>query len=160
MNEILIYNDLPSTNEFAINSQNLKHGDGILAYKQTKGRGQNGRAWQSNLGGLYLSIILKDIELNNITLKIGKLVKKYLDEYTNQKFEIKLPNDILYKGEKICGVLVESRTCGDSVLAVCGIGLNINNNYNNYNNLSSIMGKEQDILKIAKKIRECILNEI
>ena len=160
MSEFLVYDSLPSTNEFAINLLNPMHGNSVLAYRQTNGRGQKDRVWQSDLGGLYLSIILKDVGLSNITLKIGKIMKKYLEDYTNHKFDIKLPNDILYKGEKICGILVESKTKGKSVCAVCGIGLNVNNNYKNYINLEKLMNEKQDVLLIAKKIRECILNGI
>jgi len=154
MSKFLIYDSLPSTNELALSLKNPKHGDSVLAYRQTKGRGQHGRIWQSGLGGLYLSIILKDVNLADITLKIGEIVRGYLEDLTHQKFDIKLPNDILIKGEKICGILVESKTCGNDVWAVCGIGLNVNNE--NYINLKSIMGKELDILEVAKELKICV----
>ena len=161
MDEFLIYDSLPSTNEFALGllSQEPACGTSVLAYRQTAGRGQDGRIWQSDLGGLYLSIILRDVDLSDITLRIGNIAKGYL-ESVGVNCDIKLPNDILYRGEKICGILVESRTRLKSVWAVCGIGLNVNNKYSGYTNLSEILGRKLDILAVAKEIRECMINGI
>jgi len=158
MNKLLVFDSLPSTNEFALNLENPYHGDSILAYRQTQGRGQYGRIWNSMPGGLYLSIILEDVNLDNITLEIGEIVRKYLEELTNEEFDIKLPNDILYRSEKICGILVESKTCGENVWAVAGIGLNVNNE--NYINLSKIMGRKLEILVVAENLRKQILEGI
>jgi len=158
MSEFLVLDSLPSTNEYALNLKNPQHGDSILAYIQTQGRGQHGRIWDSQPGGLYLSIILKDINLDNITFKIGEIVKKYLESLTEKDFDIKLPNDILYNGRKICGILVESKTCGKDIWAVCGIGLNLNNE--NYINLKKIIGDKLDVLAVAKELKNRILEEI
>jgi len=162
MDDFLIFDTLPSTNEFALDliSENPSNGTAILALSQTKGRGQYGRVWDSSLGGLYLSIIIKNVILEGLTLKIGKIIQEFLQNLCKTNFEIKLPNDILFEGQKICGILIEAKTCGNNTYAVIGIGLNINNKWNNAPNLKEILRKELDCIEIAKQIRECILNGI
>jgi len=94
----------------------------VAAEEQSGGRGKPGSSWFSPLGGLYFSVILKPRknpdDLSPITLLVAKAVASVLPV----KAEIKLPNDLLVNGKKICGILTEKT--GEAL--IIGIGLNVN----------------------------------
>ena len=82
-------------------------------------------------------------------------------------FEIKLPNDILCNGKKICGILCESSIINDKVnYLIIGIGLNVNQtNFNEEikdiatslkNELGYDIDKEELINVIEKEIEKLL----
>ena len=53
---------VPSTNDLAfaaLEAGEARHGDTFIAAAQTAGRGTRGRTWESAIGGLYLSVVLR-----------------------------------------------------------------------------------------------------
>src|SRR5262249_47697032 len=53
-------------------------------------------------------------------------VASVVREFIGQAVKIKWPNDILARGKKLCGILIEQRAAADGRLAtVVGIGLNV-----------------------------------
>ncbi len=102
----------------------------VCAKTQTNGRGRLGRSWQSDTGGIYFSLILKNrfskekLQLMTAVCALG--VWKALLEYTECK--IKWPNDIISEnGMKLCGILTKLRTQnGYSEYINAGIGINAN----------------------------------
>lgn len=91
-----------------------------IAQRQSAGRGQRGRVWQSAAGGLYLSLAVAPdwpvakagqltclsawgiaIALNNLGLPI----------------QIKWPNDLFFEGKKLGGILTETKLAHHSDLA-------------------------------------------
>jgi BirA family biotin operon repressor/biotin-[acetyl-CoA-carboxylase] ligase len=120
-----IYNSLPSTNDIAAE---LPAGDGtvIIAREQTAGRGQYGRSWHSNAGqGVWSSTALTPSPaLARPVLLIAWsaiAVCEALRSYGVCDATIKWPNDVLVKGRKVSGVLIEQRKH-----TIVGIGLNVN----------------------------------
>ncbi len=100
----------------------------ILARQQTKGRGRRQNSWESQQGGLYLSIILypKNVEcIQLLTFAASLAVLKSIREQYSLKPAIKWPNDVLLNGKKICGILTET-SFGKKTACIVGIGLNIN----------------------------------
>ena len=100
----------------------------IVAEKQTKGKGRFNRKWISDLGGLYMTIVLKarDIEkVKYLTLISSVAVAKSIIKLTNLKAKVKWPNDVLVDDKKICGILTETIS-GKENYALVGIGLNVN----------------------------------
>ena len=116
--EILHFKECDSTNKIAKGLEN-NLGTLVIADKQTAGRGRLGREWESNKGGIYMSIILpaKDTPAV-ITLICAVAVRRALG-----KGEIKWPNDIVIDSKKVCGILCE-RT---ENAIICGIGVNLYN---------------------------------
>ena len=54
-------------------------------------------------------------------------VAKVISRYCPGKVQLKWPNDVLFDGRKICGILTEMRTKADRVhFIIVGIGVNIN----------------------------------
>jgi BirA family biotin operon repressor/biotin-[acetyl-CoA-carboxylase] ligase len=151
--ELIILDETESTNTLALkmaSKQNAPHGTAILAFKQTNGHGQFSRPWNSPIGGMYLSVIFRGSIPETVT--IGEIIRDFLTELTgSNEFTIKLPNDILFKDRKICGILIESVSRGQENYGAIGIGINVNNEYPLGANLKEIIG-EQDVASIAKEI--------
>jgi BirA family biotin operon repressor/biotin-[acetyl-CoA-carboxylase] ligase len=130
---LLLFDSLPSTNDLAhqMAESGAEEGTTIVAREQTAGRGRQGRRWLSPAGqGLYLSLILrpriKAADAARLTLSSAIAVAETLLEQFAIKPDIKWPNDILVRGRKICGILVECATEGESLqYAIVGIGINV-----------------------------------
>ena len=56
---------------------------------------------------IYFSLKRK-IEIKTLSKKVYKLIKKSLQKFVNEKITIKLPNDLLINGSKVCGILQET----------------------------------------------------
>jgi BirA family biotin operon repressor/biotin-[acetyl-CoA-carboxylase] ligase len=108
-----------------------EEGIAITSLTQTAGRGRLDRKWISPRGeGLYLSLILRpEIEPSRsmiITLAAAVAVAETLALDFGVEADIKWPNDVLVRGRKVCGILVESAIeAGRLLYAVLGIGVNL-----------------------------------
>ncbi|MBS3135779.1 biotin--[acetyl-CoA-carboxylase] ligase [Candidatus Woesearchaeota archaeon] len=139
-----------STNRLA---RKYKPGTVIRSAIQSSGVGRFGRKWVSDSGGLWFSIVLKpERKLCEYTFIASLAV---LDAI-GKKAEIKWPNDLVYKGEKLCGILTEIHSSGNTVKKVIvGIGLNVNNDAPSGGvSLKEIMGHEINIDELLRKIVE------
>jgi BirA family biotin operon repressor/biotin-[acetyl-CoA-carboxylase] ligase len=133
-NEIVVVEEAASTNDLAWEAAERGAAEGfvVFAERQTKGRGQYGRRWESApYQGLWLSILLRPAltlrESPRLTSLLAEIVSATIAEETDCAPTIKLPNDIYVAGRKVAGVLVEGRTARDgSYLAVAGVGINVN----------------------------------
>ncbi|HST23469.1 MAG TPA: biotin--[acetyl-CoA-carboxylase] ligase [Blastocatellia bacterium] len=130
---MLRFESLPSTNDLAREMAQSGEGEGlvILARQQTAGRGRQGRSWSSPPGeGLYVSLVLRPditpIDSPVITLAAAVAVAETLEQDYRIPSDIKWPNDVLARGRKICGILVESAIEANKLLyAIMGIGVNL-----------------------------------
>ena len=130
---ILFSREVDSTNMWAkeLATYGADEGTVTIAETQMKGRGRLDREWISPTGGLWFSIILRPklnpTEAVKLTLVAGLAVAKVLREMFDLKTETKWPNDVLVNGRKICGVLAEMNTTGETVsFVVVGVGVNVN----------------------------------
>jgi len=125
--KIHIFESLDSTNTEAING-NYDHFSVILAQKQTSGKGRSGRKWFSDTGNLYFSIILSRLPIEKLlplNIIIGYAICDAIRHYAEVK--LKWPNDIVYNGKKIGGILIETKFSGNTLeKIVVGIGINVN----------------------------------
>jgi BirA family biotin operon repressor/biotin-[acetyl-CoA-carboxylase] ligase len=105
----------------------------LTAGRQTAGRGRRGRAWMSEPGNLYASLLLIDPapaeRIGSLPLAVAVAVHaavKTVLPPTSEPLEVKWPNDILIGRRKTCGILLESEALPDGRRAlVIGIGINI-----------------------------------
>src|SRR2546421_7349473 len=133
-NEIVVVEETASTNDLAWEAAERGAAEGfvVFAERQTKGRGQYGRRWESaTYQGLWLSVLLRPAmtlrESPRLTSLLAEVVAAAIAQETGCAPTIKPPNDIYVSGRKVAGVLVEGRTASDaSYLAVAGIGINVN----------------------------------
>ncbi|HEX7056975.1 MAG TPA: biotin--[acetyl-CoA-carboxylase] ligase [Bacilli bacterium] len=104
----------------------------VIAEKQTAGRGRMGRKWHSPPGkGVYMSLILRpDIPLAfapQLTALVSVALCRAIRNMCGIEIGIKWPNDLLFNGKKICGILLESRAEDEKLLVViAGIGISVN----------------------------------
>jgi BirA family biotin operon repressor/biotin-[acetyl-CoA-carboxylase] ligase len=101
----------------------------VVSEIQENGYGRKGEAWYSPLGGLYFSVILPRGEINDLqtlTILTAFVVAKIIKEDFKVEPLIKLPNDVLLNGKKICGILTENIIGNEVKASVIGIGLDTN----------------------------------
>jgi len=132
---------------------------------QTKGRGQFDRMWVSNpKENLLFSVLLKDIEisyLENIKKWIIQGISSLLETYGIFP-RFKEPNDLYVAQNKICGILMESRSQGDILdYVVIGVGLNVNQReFVNLNATSMNLLNDQqfDVDQIMQDLIDMLMN--
>lgn len=128
--EILYFDSVGSTNQIA-KQQKGSASALIVADGQTEGRGRLGRTWDSETsGGLYMSLRLcPDLPPSDavyMTQLAALAVVEALETLYGQAFRIKWPNDIVYNGRKLAGILTEMTTELDRIESlVIGIGINV-----------------------------------
>lgn len=108
--------------------QGEQEGYAVMARRQTAGRGSRGREWLSAPGNLFLSCLLRPADRARDAglwaLLAGVAVAECL---SNADVQLKWPNDILYRGAKLGGILVETEIDARGLMEflVIGIGLNL-----------------------------------
>jgi BirA family biotin operon repressor/biotin-[acetyl-CoA-carboxylase] ligase len=133
-NTIVVVDETESTNDLAWEAFGRGAAEGfvVFAERQTKGRGQYGRRWESaQYLGLWFSVLLRPaITMRESPKLVAQLVKNVaatIADETGSLPAIKPPNDIYLSGRIVAGVLVEGRTAIDgNYVAVAGIGINVN----------------------------------
>lgn len=135
--EIYCFQEVDSTNNVAkfLAESGTNEGTIIIAETQTKGKGSRGKKWESPLGGIWLSIILRpDISPSKaplITLATGVAVTNVLRNL-GVDARIKWPNDILINDKKVSGILTEANAKFNTVdYVIVGIGIDSNLNIEN-----------------------------
>ena len=107
----------------------------IVANSQIAGKGRRNRHWASEPGNLYASLLLVNTQAieNSITLPFvaSLALVEAITAVTGAKFPslaIKWPNDVLFNGRKLSGILLEASPLRDGSQAiVIGFGINCNN---------------------------------
>jgi BirA family transcriptional regulator, biotin operon repressor / biotin---[acetyl-CoA-carboxylase] ligase len=129
--EITCLETVDSTNKYIRkNIKSLKNGSVVWAFSQTEGKGRLHRNWVSDPNGnIYFSFLMKDRKwLKQLTefpiivsVVLLRSVKALFDDPKVNDLKLKWPNDLLWKGAKLSGILMEID--GDNL--ICGIGLNV-----------------------------------
>lgn len=123
------FDALESTNETAkeLLETGVEEGLVVWADRQAAGRGRHGRAWASPLGGLYASTILRPKEAQAwiLGLLMGMPVIKALRHF-GVLAGLKYPNDAVYQGRKIAGILSEGVYRNEAYHVIVGVGVNTN----------------------------------
>lgn len=123
-----------STNDDLLEAgkQGAPHGTGLAARAQTAGRGRRGHKWDSTVGNLLLSIVLRPCvnpaKFSGLAAVSGLAVLEALEKQgLANEIRLKWPNDLVARGHKLGGILVEvARDNEGKPFAVCGIGVNVN----------------------------------
>ena len=132
-NRVLVLKETTSTNDVVAQLAS-KSAEGVVVFaeRQTAGRGQYGRRWDSTAGkGLWLSVLLRPqiavADSSKLTDLLANAVARAVADSTGLAPVIKAPNDIYVAGRKIAGVLVEMRVeANGGYCAVAGVGVNVN----------------------------------
>ncbi|MDG0023571.1 biotin--[acetyl-CoA-carboxylase] ligase [Trinickia sp. Y13] len=104
------------------------------AYRQTAGRGRQGRSWRTTPGHALtfsLACVLPQplAGLAGLSLATGVAVVESLARLAPaeaKRFALKWPNDVLLDGGKLAGILIETAWSTDTASAVViGVGINV-----------------------------------
>lgn len=113
-----------------IENKTAPSGTVVYADIQTNGKGTHGRIWHTDEANniafsFFIEMNCNIKKLEGITLKIAEIIIEIFETKYGIKLDIKEPNDIVYKGKKLGGILTETKVIGEIVkyLAV-GIGIN------------------------------------
>ena len=132
---VYYFKETPSTNDTA---KSIAETDIlVITDNQSSGKGRQGRKWISEQGKNLTFSIKKKLDLKpgenpNIIFYFSYYLHSFLESVLKKaqpsgnikELQIKWPNDILYNGSKICGILTES--VFNSNEYIIGIGLNVN----------------------------------
>jgi BirA family biotin operon repressor/biotin-[acetyl-CoA-carboxylase] ligase len=97
----------------------------IVAREQTAGRGRRGRAWVSDRGNLFATLLTRAAQpiAAQLAFAAGLAVAGTVDAYSARAdVSLKWPNDVLLRNKKVAGILLESLS--PDILAI-GVGINL-----------------------------------
>ncbi len=121
-----------STNTLLMERAAVGAGGGsvVAAEWQTHGRGRRGRIWHATPGAALTFSVLWRFQqgagaLSGLSLAVGVAVTRTLARFGVSEAGLKWPNDVIWRGRKLAGMLIEMQgeVNGPSA-AVIGIGLN------------------------------------
>ena len=142
---VVPFDCLDSTNEEArrLAADGAEAGTVVWARRQRSGRGRRGRAWVSDEGNLFCSVIVRPVcppgEAAQVSLVTALAVAETVEDALGGTgaatlapaprvtVQVKWPNDVLAGGRKLAGILLESDGGhgGGGVSLVVGVGINI-----------------------------------
>jgi BirA family transcriptional regulator, biotin operon repressor / biotin---[acetyl-CoA-carboxylase] ligase len=103
----------------------------VVATTQASGRGRRGRAWASPEGNLYASLLLVDPAPAAVAPQLAFVAGLAVHDACAalapglaDALALKWPNDLLCRGAKIAGILIEGEGGAAAIAAVIGIGVN------------------------------------
>lgn len=140
-----IYSVLDSTNQYLktlkkpIDKQQI---DVCCAEAQTHGRGRFDRTWYSPFSeNIYCSsrwfFNCHVSQLSGLSLIVSLAMVSALKKHHIEAIMIKWPNDLIWEGKKLAGILIEMNTENSPFIEVIiGIGLNVNSDTESHPNLN------------------------
>lgn len=147
--DLRIYKTLESTNKVAKLAAITEERDTIViaSEEQEQGKGRGQKHFSSPTGkGVYMSILLRpkiDLEKKYLLTYLGSVIAiEAIRELTGIEAQVRLPNEIVYQGKKLGGILseaileIESNTIEAIII---GIGINI------YGTQEDFLGQKSDI---------------
>ena len=129
-----IFFEVESTNQYLLDlarEDEAPRPRACLAETQSAGRGRGGRSFHSTPGGSVLlsllwPVALPPAELMGLSPALGVTVAGVLESEGVEGVALKWPNDVLVRGRKVSGILLElgqdRRGCG---VLVAGVGINV-----------------------------------
>lgn len=155
---------IDSTNDFLkqlAKEKWLENYTAVMAFEQTKGRGQMGSEWVSEPGkNLTVSVLVKDVPAEMVSIydfnvAVALAAIALLKWNGIEKVNVKWPNDIMAEQKKVGGILIENTLKSDGTFtAVVGFGLNLNQTdfeqLPQANSLTNITQQVYDVEAMAK----------
>ena len=127
-----VLDQCPSTNALLLERARAgePHATAIVCENQTAGRGRQGNAWISVPGSCLTFSLLWRFESRlpapaSLGLAVGVALAQALESLGARGIQLKWPNDLMFNGRKLCGILIEAFQDKDKTVAVIGVGLNV-----------------------------------
>jgi BirA family biotin operon repressor/biotin-[acetyl-CoA-carboxylase] ligase len=105
----------------------------VVAERQSAGRGRRGRAWISEPGNLYTTLLLTDPAPPPLSAQLCFVAALALHDavldgcsgLAPSRLKLKWPNDLLLDEQKVAGILIEgTSTSGGGMAVAIGFGVN------------------------------------
>ena len=129
------HEELGSTSDHLLDRAAAGEAEGlaVLAYRQTAGRGRDGRSWRGEVGNLHISLLLRPGGPARLAPQWGLIAAVALHDALapfvpgGVAFTLKWPNDLMLGGAKLAGMLCECSTdaTGHIEWLVIGLGANL-----------------------------------
>ncbi|WP_426476803.1 biotin--[acetyl-CoA-carboxylase] ligase [Chryseobacterium sp. CBSDS_008] len=171
MSQLFYLKECSSTNDEI--SKFLLYGNsnfvGLHTFNQTKGRGQYGNTWTQTAGKNIAytlavntqNILCSDFIFNYYTAMI---IRDFLAKLSDSEVKIKWPNDIILKGKKIVGILIEKKKINQNNYFIIGAGLNVlQENFDEISNAGSLLtqtGTRFDLEDLALNLHEFLSGKL
>lgn len=131
--ELEIHPEIHSTNRHLMGraGAGLRPGHACLTERQTEGRGRRGRSWVSPFAAnVYLSLYWRfsssPAALAGLSLAAGVAAAMALEDAGVGDVSLKWPNDLLWRGRKLGGILLEmAGEASGPCHVVIGVGINV-----------------------------------
>ena len=98
----------------------------VVAECQTAGYGRRGSPWESPAGGLWASVLLRDVPSERaglLALAAALAVREATGRLAGETLRLKWPNDVVSASGKVAGVLVECLWTVGRCDALVGFGV-------------------------------------
>lgn len=132
-NTIVYKDNVDSTQAVAITLAEKQDANGavVIAEQQSSGRGRMKRKWLSPRGGIWASVVLRPsiptAASTMLPFVAAVAVCDAVRQATGLPATLKWPNDVMVKGRKVAGILLDLSAEAETVnYAVIGIGINAN----------------------------------
>jgi BirA family transcriptional regulator, biotin operon repressor / biotin---[acetyl-CoA-carboxylase] ligase len=167
--DLTLLKSVDSTNSYLMRQEQAVGVNVCFAEFQTAGRGRRGRQWVSPFASnIYLSLRLSINSglgsFEGISLVVGVAVAHALHELSVTDVQLKWPNDVLWSGKKLGGILIE--VVGDPS-GVChlvvGLGLNLKTEKSMSETIDQpwvALDKILPVLPSRNQVAACLLNHI
>ena len=159
-----------STNDLCrvLGEKAYPHGSWVSSRMQERGRGRQGRNWESMKGNLFLSILIRppsgfqQLSWSSLGSAIG-VHQELKNQFPTLEVKIKWPNDIYVNNAKLGGILCEGVGNSSAMFLIVGIGLNVSQSPKDFTqmtvSLSEILAEKVlvDLLRegIIRSVLEC-----
>ncbi|WP_114819800.1 biotin--[acetyl-CoA-carboxylase] ligase [Chryseobacterium sp. KLBC 52] len=165
MSQLFYLKECSSTNDEI--SKFLLYGDsnfiGLHTFNQTKGRGQYGNIWTQTAGknlAYTLAVNIQNILCSDFMFNYytAMVIRDFLAKLSDSEVKIKWPNDIILKGKKIVGILIEKKKINQNNYFIIGAGINIlQEDFDEISNAGSLLtqtGVQFDLEDLAFNLHE------
>lgn len=142
-----------------------------IAEEQTQGMGQHGKSWHSPFAkNIYFTALWpfpgELQKLQGLSLVVGLITATTLTRCgVRQGLAVKWPNDVYHQGRKLAGILIDTETESNQILATISIGININLDATTaisqpWTSLKQIIGENQDRNKVTAMLIAQLYNDL
>ncbi|WEK69048.1 MAG: biotin--[acetyl-CoA-carboxylase] ligase [Candidatus Chryseobacterium colombiense] len=171
MSQLFYLKECSSTNDEIAKFLLYDHSDfiSVHTYNQTQGRGQYGNTWAATAGknlAYTLAVKIQNILVSDFMFNYytAIIIRDFLANLTENKVEIKWPNDIILKNKKIVGILIEKKKINQNNYFIIGAGFNIlQEKFDEISNAGSLLtqtGKHFGINQFALSLHDFLVEKL